>query len=75
MAKEEIVQPRRRRRQAARGYCDDVEFSPEDAARTELEFLAEVVERVDRGRRDHGQHSRHRRLRRARASMRQRSAT
>lgn len=28
----------------ARGYCADVEFSPEDAARTELDFLSEVVE-------------------------------
>jgi 2-isopropylmalate synthase len=28
----------------ARGYCADVEFSPEDAARTELDFLCEVVE-------------------------------
>jgi len=27
----------------ARSYCDDVEFSPEDASRTEPEFLAEVV--------------------------------
>ena len=27
----------------ARGYTDDVEFSPEDAARTELDFLCEVV--------------------------------
>src|SRR6187455_2440982 len=26
----------------AKGYCDDVEFSPEDAARTELDFLTEV---------------------------------
>ncbi len=26
------------------GYCDDVEFSPEDAARTELDFLCRVVE-------------------------------
>ena len=25
-------------------YCDDVEFSPEDAARTELDFLCQVVE-------------------------------
>jgi len=24
--------------------CEDVEFSPEDASRTELEFLAQVVE-------------------------------
>jgi 2-isopropylmalate synthase len=30
----------------AKGYCDNVEFSPEDAARTELDFLAEVVERA-----------------------------
>ena len=28
----------------ARELCDDVEFSPEDASRTELEFLAHVVE-------------------------------
>src|SRR6478752_1531354 len=30
----------------ARGYCEDVEFSPEDAARTELGFLAEVCEKA-----------------------------
>jgi 2-isopropylmalate synthase (EC 2.3.3.13) len=30
----------------ARELCDDVEFSPEDASRTELEFLAQVVEAV-----------------------------
>jgi 2-isopropylmalate synthase len=30
----------------AKGYLDDVEFSPEDAARTELDFLAEVVEKA-----------------------------
>jgi 2-isopropylmalate synthase len=28
----------------AAGYCDDVEFSPEDAARTETDFLCQVVE-------------------------------
>jgi 2-isopropylmalate synthase len=28
----------------AKGYCADVEFSPEDAARTEIDFLCEVVE-------------------------------
>ena len=27
----------------ARSYCPDIEFSPEDAARTELDFLCEVV--------------------------------
>ena len=30
----------------ARELCTDVEFSAQDAARTELEFLAEVIERV-----------------------------
>jgi 2-isopropylmalate synthase len=28
----------------AAGYCDDIEFSPEDAARTERDFLCRVVE-------------------------------
>jgi 2-isopropylmalate synthase len=30
--------------QRAKSYCADVEFSPEDAARTEVDFLCEVVE-------------------------------
>ena len=30
----------------AKKYCDDVEFSPEDAARTEVDFLCRVVEKV-----------------------------
>jgi 2-isopropylmalate synthase len=30
----------------ARERCEDIEFSPEDAARTELDFLAEVVEKA-----------------------------
>ena len=29
-----------------RKFCDDIEFSPEDASRTEPDFLAEVVEAV-----------------------------
>ncbi|HEX7446169.1 MAG TPA: 2-isopropylmalate synthase [Pirellulales bacterium] len=28
----------------AAGYCADIEFSPEDAARTEIDFLCQVVE-------------------------------
>ncbi len=28
----------------AKSYCPDIEFSPEDAARTEIDFLCEVVE-------------------------------
>ena len=46
MAKEEIVRRAVDSVRRARGYCDDIEFSPEDAARTELEFLAEVVEKA-----------------------------
>src|SRR5213593_1282634 len=46
MAKEEIVRRAVEGVQRAKDYLDDVEFSPEDAARTELDFLAEVVERA-----------------------------
>src|SRR5271156_6164603 len=46
MAKEEIVKRAVEGVQRAREYCADVEFSPEDAARTELDFLAEVVEKA-----------------------------
>jgi 2-isopropylmalate synthase len=46
MAKEEIVRRAVEGVKRARSYCEDVEFSPEDAARTELDFLAEVVERA-----------------------------
>jgi 2-isopropylmalate synthase len=46
MAKEEIVRRAVEGVKRAKEYLDDVEFSPEDAARTELDFLAEVVERA-----------------------------
>jgi 2-isopropylmalate synthase len=46
MAKEEIVRRAVEGVKRAKGYCQDIEFSPEDAARTELDFLAEVVERA-----------------------------
>src|SRR5438874_866563 len=46
MAKEEIVRRAVESVQRARTFCDDIEFSPEDASRTELDFLAEVVEKV-----------------------------
>ena len=46
MAKEEIVRRAVEGVKRAKGYLDDVEFSPEDAARTELDFLAEVVEKA-----------------------------
>src|SRR5262249_22388688 len=46
MAKEEIIRRAVEGVKRAKGYVEDVEFSPEDAARTEPEFVAEVVERV-----------------------------
>jgi 2-isopropylmalate synthase len=46
MAQSEIVRAAVEGVKIAREYCEDVEFSPEDASRTELEFLAQVVEAV-----------------------------
>jgi 2-isopropylmalate synthase len=46
MAKEEILRNAVEGVRIAREFCEDVEFSPEDASRTELEFLAQVVEAV-----------------------------
>ena len=43
MAKEEIIKSAVGAIQMARELVDDVEFSPEDASRTELYYLAEVV--------------------------------
>src|SRR5664279_135823 len=44
MAQDEIVRRAVEAIRMARELCDDVEFSPEDASRTELDFLARVVE-------------------------------
>jgi 2-isopropylmalate synthase len=50
MGKEEIIQRAVDGVKRAAGYCPDVEFSPEDAARTEVDFLCEVVEKaIDAG--------------------------
>ncbi|HTP38264.1 MAG TPA: 2-isopropylmalate synthase [Steroidobacteraceae bacterium] len=46
MAQDEIVRRAVEAVRMARELCDDVEFSPEDASRTELDFLARVVEAV-----------------------------
>src|SRR5438876_210924 len=46
MAKEEIIRRAVEGVKRAKEYCEDIEFSPEDAARTELDFLAEVVEKA-----------------------------
>ncbi len=44
MTTEEIIARAIRGVTRAAGYCDDVEFSPEDAFRTEPDFLCQVVE-------------------------------
>ena len=50
MAEREIVKAAVEHVQLAKSFCDDIEFSPEDAARTELDFLTEVVEKaIDAG--------------------------
>jgi 2-isopropylmalate synthase len=50
LSREEIVAHAEAAVSRARDRCADVEFSPEDASRTERDFLAEVVERaVERG--------------------------
>jgi len=50
MAREEIVRLAAEGVRHARSLCEDVEFSPEDASRTELDFLTEVVQAaVDAG--------------------------
>src|SRR5262249_12176860 len=46
MAREEIIRRAIEGVKLAKSLCADVEFSPEDASRTELDFLAEVVEKV-----------------------------
>ncbi len=46
MAKEEILRRAVEGVKRAKAFCEDIEFSPEDASRTELDFLAEVVEKA-----------------------------
>lgn len=46
MAEQEIVKAAVEHVQMAKAFCDNIEFSPEDAARTELDFLTEVVEKA-----------------------------
>jgi 2-isopropylmalate synthase len=43
MTKAQIIEKAVASVRRARGYCADIEFSPEDAARTEIDFLCEVV--------------------------------
>ncbi len=43
MSKAEIIEKTIESVRRAKSYCADIEFSPEDAARTEVDFLCEVV--------------------------------
>jgi 2-isopropylmalate synthase len=43
MTKKQIIERAVTSVRRAKSYCADIEFSPEDAARTELDFLCEVV--------------------------------
>jgi len=45
-AKDEILKAATEMTAYAKSFCEDVEFSPEDASRTELDFLAEVFDAV-----------------------------
>lgn len=44
MGKEEIIRRAIAGVQRAKAHCENIEFSPEDAARTEIDFLCRVVE-------------------------------
>jgi 2-isopropylmalate synthase len=44
MSEEQVLEKVRAMVAYAREHCDDVEFSPEDAGRTEFDFLCQVVE-------------------------------
>lgn len=45
-SKEEVIAYAVRAVKRAKSYCDDVEFSPEDAGRTSLEYMCDVVRAV-----------------------------
>ena len=46
MDKQQIIERAVSSVKLAKEFCDDIEFSPEDAVRTELDFLCEVVEKA-----------------------------
>jgi 2-isopropylmalate synthase len=46
MSPDQVYEQARRAVRLARGYTDDVEFSPEDGSRSDLDFLCRVIEGV-----------------------------
>ena len=45
-SKEEVIDEAVKAVKRAKSYCDDVEFSPEDAGRTSLDYMCDVVKAV-----------------------------
>lgn len=45
-SKEEVIADAVKAVKRAKSYCDDVEFSPEDAGRTSIDYMCDVVEAV-----------------------------
>src|ERR1700690_3166174 len=46
MSRQQCLQQAREAVRLAKSFCDDVEFSPEDATRTEHEFLCQILQAV-----------------------------
>src|SRR5262249_38802894 len=46
ISRDECLAQARASVELAKSFCDDVEFSPEDATRTDIEFLCAVVQEV-----------------------------
>ena len=46
MSREEVLEKAYHAVKYAKGYCNDIEFSAEDASRTDLDYLSQVVETV-----------------------------
>ncbi len=65
MSPDQVFEQARLAVRFARRFTDDVEFSPEDGSRSDLDFLCRVLEAVIAEGRDHDQYRRHGRLWRA----------
>ena len=66
MTREQVLAEVERAVRQARAHCDDVEFSAEDATRSDWDYLVEVFARRAARRRAHAERARHGRLHAAR---------
>ncbi len=62
MSRERVLEEVDRAVRQARRYCDDVEFSAEDATRSDWEYLVQVFDVALRAGAPHAERARHRRL-------------